>query len=215
MTSWTIDARNVNVSTLARNVGKREAILAGAERRFARYGFRRTSMEDIAEEAGISRAGLYLEFPNKEEIFTSVARALHEQALAAVVQALEQDAPLAERVGAALLGKNLRYVELLQGSPHGQELVDEKDRLCGDLAVDAEKRFRDLVTRVFRRAAAAGEIDLTRVELSAAELAELFVRAASGLKPPGISADAYREGVAAFVRVFLAGLSRPARRSRS
>jgi AcrR family transcriptional regulator len=194
--------------------GKREAILTAAQRRFARYGFRRTSMEDIAEETGISRAGVYLEFQNKEEIFTSVAHGLHEQALSAVAAALEQDAPLSERVLAAVLGKNLRYVELLHGSPHGQELVDEKDRLCGDLAVDAEKRFRELLVRAFRRAAAAGELDLERVALSAAELAEVFARAASGLKCPGISADAYHESVSAFVRVFLAGVLPPARAAR-
>lgn len=72
-------------------------------------------MEDIAREAGISRAGLYLEFRNKEEIFTSVSQTLCEPALAA---ALDGEGPLAERLTAALLGKNLRIVELVHDSPH-------------------------------------------------------------------------------------------------
>lgn len=197
--------------------GKREAILAAAELRFARYGYRRTSMEDIAEEAGISRAGLYLEFPNKEEIFVTAARALHEQAVAAVGEALGGEGPLGERLVAAVLGKNLRFVELVHGSPHGAELNDEKNRLCGELAVESERRFRELVARAFRRAASAGEIELSRVGLSAADLAGVFAQAAAGLKGPGIAADAYRESVAALVRVFIAGIAvpaRPARRAR-
>jgi AcrR family transcriptional regulator len=199
---------------MARNAGKREAILAGAERRFARYGFRRTSMEDIAEEAGISRAGLYLEFPNKEEIFVSAARALHEQAIAAAGAALEGEGPLGERLVAAVLGKNLRFVELVYGSPHGAELMDEKSRLCGDLAVESERRFRELLARALRRAASAGEIDLSRVGLSAAELAAVFAQSAAGLKGPGVTGDTYRESVAALVRVFMAGIGIPTRRAR-
>jgi AcrR family transcriptional regulator len=197
-----------------RGSAKREAILAAAELRFARYGFRRTSMEDIALEAGISRAGLYLEFPNKEEIFTSASRALLDRALAAAAEALESEQPLEARLRDAVLGKNLRFVELLYGSPHGAELMDEKSRLCGDQAVGAEKRFRELVARAFRRAAAAGEIELSRVDLSAAELADLFAQATAGLMRPGVTADAYRGGVAALVRVFIAGLARTAGRRR-
>ena len=46
---------------------KREAIFTAAFTQFSRYGFRRTSMEDIAKEMGISRASLYSYFKNKEE----------------------------------------------------------------------------------------------------------------------------------------------------
>lgn len=187
--------------------GKRELILQAAEVRFARYGFRRTSMEDIAREAGISRAGLYLEFRNKEAIFASVSRALGEASLAAAADALARRAPLADRLEAALLGKNLRTIELVHGSPHGAELMDQNSRLCGTFAAEVEARFRALMTRTLRRAARSGEIDPSAVGLSSTALADVFVRAASGLKGPGVEGDAYAAAVAAFVRVFLAGLA--------
>lgn len=197
------------------SISKRETILEAAQLRFARYGFRRTSMEDIAQEAGISRASLYLEFKNKEEIFASVSKALCEHALAAASAALDQQAPLDERLTLALLGKSERIVELVHGSPHGAELMEENKRLRGGNMVDLEIPFRELVTRALRKASAAGEIDLARVDLSAAELADLFASAAAGLKSPGVTAEAYRDAVAAFVRVFFAGVAKKPPRRRT
>jgi AcrR family transcriptional regulator len=189
-----------------------ERILRAAFTRFARYGFRRTSMEDIAAEAGVSRAALYLQFRNKEEIFRRLSEALHDQALAGAEAALGGDHPLADRLRAAVEAKSLRFVEIAYESPHGSELIDESNRLCGDLAADREQRFRDLLARLFRRAARGGEIDLASVGLGAAEAAELFIRAVAGLKGPGVTVDVYRQRLSALVRVFVAGLGQPATR---
>ena len=52
-----------------------ERILAAAEECFARYGFQKTSMEDIAREAGMSRTSVYRHFPDKAALFNEVAAA--------------------------------------------------------------------------------------------------------------------------------------------
>src|SRR5262245_29713183 len=184
----------------------RERILAAAFARFAHYGFRRTSMEDIAAEAGVSRAALYLQFRNKEEIFRSLSRELHDTALAQAAAALAAPGSLADRLRAAVEAKSLRFVEIAYGSPHGRELLDESNRLCGDLPAESERRFVALVTGVLRRAARAGEIDPQAVGLHAPRAAELFVHSVSGLKGPGVTVEAYRARVAALVRIFVAGL---------
>ena len=59
----------------------RERILGAAFTLFGRYGFKRASMEDIASEASLSRAALYLQFRNKEDIFRDLARGLHDEGL--------------------------------------------------------------------------------------------------------------------------------------
>jgi hypothetical protein len=81
-----------------------------------------------------------------------------------------------------------------------------RNRLCGDLAAEAEDRLRKALTRAFRRAAEAGEIDLPASGLTPAEAAELFRRAAAGLKGPGLTVEIYRARLAALARVFVAGL---------
>jgi len=163
-------------------------------------------MEDIASEAGLSRAALYLQFRNKEDIFRDLAGRLHEEALLQAEAALADAQPLAERLRAAVEAKTLRMIEIAYASPHGSELMDEKNRLCGDLASDSERRFQEMLTRVFSGANEAREIDLEAAGLSAAEAAELFARAAYGLKGPEVRTDAYRKRLAALAKVFVAGL---------
>ena len=47
---------------------RRAAILETAMRVFLRYGFKKTSMDDLARAAGLSRQGLYLHYRTKEEL---------------------------------------------------------------------------------------------------------------------------------------------------
>jgi TetR/AcrR family transcriptional regulator len=51
---------------------KLSKILDVAQKRFARYGLSKTTMNDIAEDLGVSKASLYYYFPDKEVIFKKV-----------------------------------------------------------------------------------------------------------------------------------------------
>ena len=51
------------------DIARRDRILAAALEVFARYGFRKASMDEIARSADISRQGLYLHFANKDALF--------------------------------------------------------------------------------------------------------------------------------------------------
>lgn len=163
-------------------------------------------MEDIASESGLSRAAVYLQFRNKEDIFRELASGLHEEALLEAETALGEGQSLTERLRAAMEAKTVPMMEIAYASPHGSELMDEKNRLCGDLAIESERRFLDMLTLVFRSADEAGEIVLKRASLSPADAAELFSRAAYGLKGPEFTTDEYRKRLASLVRVFVAGL---------
>lgn len=51
---------------------RRQQLLDSASVLFSRWGFDKTSMDDIAREAGISKGAVYLEFPNKDALFKAV-----------------------------------------------------------------------------------------------------------------------------------------------
>ena len=56
---------------------KEEQIVVAARKVFARFGFSKTTMEDISAEVEMGKASLYYYFPNKESLFH--AAILHEQ----------------------------------------------------------------------------------------------------------------------------------------
>src|SRR6516164_4602069 len=49
----------------------RESLLDAMERLLARYGYKKTTMDDLAREAGIGKGTIYLHFPSKEEVALS------------------------------------------------------------------------------------------------------------------------------------------------
>jgi AcrR family transcriptional regulator len=67
--------------TEAETASRRDRILAAATEVFLRYGHARTTMNDVASEAGISRPALYLVFQRKEDIFAAVIDRLIEDEL--------------------------------------------------------------------------------------------------------------------------------------
>ena len=51
---------------------KQQRILAAATERFARYGFKKTSIDEIARDAGVGKGTVYLLSPSKEDLFYQV-----------------------------------------------------------------------------------------------------------------------------------------------
>ena len=68
---------------------KKAKVLEAAESVFLRFGYRRTTMGDLAAAAGMSRPALYLVFCNKEEVFEAVLRTFTARTLAEIRQGLD------------------------------------------------------------------------------------------------------------------------------
>jgi len=185
---------------------KAEAILAAAFEQFRSYGYRRTSMEDIAREAGVSRPALYLHFRNKEEIFVRVSEQLHEEALAAAEDAIKAAADVETGIRDALDAKVSRFLDVMDSSAHGAELFDESSRLCTELAGRTEARMHKMLAKAFREGVRAGELDLRSAGLGAETAAELIRLAAYGLKHPSPNVESFRRRLKGLTGVFFAGL---------
>ena len=81
---------------------KRDIILDAAKEVFLRYGFSRTTMDDIARGAEISRPALYLHFRNKGDIYRALAMRLLAHGFDAAQKALHSDAPFRQRLVSAM-----------------------------------------------------------------------------------------------------------------
>ena len=85
----------------------RQSILDAASRVFTRDGYVDARMSDVADEAGLSLGGLYRYFDNKDDLFGSVIRDIHEE----FFQRSRSSTPLAEDPEAALFEANLGYLQ--------------------------------------------------------------------------------------------------------
>lgn len=59
-------------AALAGESRTRQALLDAAARRYARFGPRKTTMEEVARDAGYSRATAYKHFPSKDALYRSL-----------------------------------------------------------------------------------------------------------------------------------------------
>jgi AcrR family transcriptional regulator len=90
---------------------RQSALLEAAVGVFARYGFRKTSMEEVAHAAGVSRQGLYLQFANKEELFRkALEHSLNSQLNAAIAALAVREESLEARIIAACDAWSGRFV---------------------------------------------------------------------------------------------------------
>ena len=75
---------------------QRDAILSGAAELFARRGYLGTSMNDVADGCGLSKASLYHYYRDKDEVLASIAER-HVTRLVELVRSVESDASLLPR----------------------------------------------------------------------------------------------------------------------
>jgi AcrR family transcriptional regulator len=185
---------------------RRGAILDAALRVFGQYGFRRTSMDDIAREAGIGKGTIYLSFGSKDEVFQGLSEALTERMLAGASAAARLPVSTADRLAAMSAAWFGTYVETIWRSPHASELMDAKHRLVAELVAESSRRYKELVRDVVAEGVAAGELDLEAAGLTADIAAELLIAGARGLESSASSPGEYLGYLDALVRVMVAGL---------
>ena len=167
---------------------------------FGRHGYRRTSMADVAAQAGVSRASLYLAFADKNALFTSLAGLMVDRALAAAMAVWRDEAPLGENLQAAVLAKDLPLYRLLHASPHGAELLGADAPSTAQYAARLEAGFIGIVAARVTADAAAGRADLSAFG-QAEDLAAFVTRTAAGLKREYRDEPAYVASVGVLCRV--------------
>ena len=84
-----------------------QKILEAASTVFTKDGYVDARMSDVAHEAGLSLGGLYRYFENKEDLFSSVIRDIHEE----LFGRSRSSTPIREDPEAALFEANLGYLQ--------------------------------------------------------------------------------------------------------
>ena len=131
-----------------RNGSARQAhVLETALTVFLRHGFRKTSMEDIAKAASISRQGIYLHFKDKDAIFSASILKTLDDGLQAANKIFDDDRlMLEEKLFKALDEWFGRHVGLLH--PEASDLVPQCERVLGDAVGKNRSAFQKKLEKV-------------------------------------------------------------------
>ncbi len=101
--------------TEATRTARQEHILQAAVRCFARTGYRGTTMEEIAAEAGIAKGATYVYFSSKEDIFLALydrwGCTLQEEITAAIAALPAAERASARRVLRVIIEVNGQHVQ--------------------------------------------------------------------------------------------------------
>jgi AcrR family transcriptional regulator len=179
--------------------GAEARILNAALRCFARSGFQRTSMTDVAAEAGLSRTILYRHYQSREDVFRALSQRVNQGVRRAVIDAAAHEGDLESRLHAVIAARIGWAFEALHMSEHGHELIDAKNALCGKIVTTTETQFLKLLTRIIESAG-------IRV-VDSSNAADMIIKCLPGLIADERSEVAARTRLAQFVRVFAAGLT--------
>jgi len=189
----------------------RTRILDAAMLVFRRHGFRRSSIEQAAEAAGLTRQALYHHFKSKEELFRAVIERLYENALATEIAA----ANAAEKAGGSLadilvaqLGWRLRLaITSLDGSPHIEELFSEHLVQGRDLYQKYAGLYDGQVVATIERVCRKQRLELAP-GITARDLSRYVVMALNGTKsayPAMQPSDAFLNDLEIMLRTLVAG----------
>src|SRR5256714_4386371 len=191
-----------------------------ARRVFRRHGFRRSSIEQTAEAAGLTRQALYHHFESKEALFRAVIEHVHERALAAETAAIavaeKAGLGLADILIAGLTARLTQFIASFEGSPHVEELFSEHLLQARDLYQKYAARYAAQGVATIERVCRKQKLSLVR-GMSAPELARCVEMAMNGAKAanPGMQpATAFLRDLDIMVRTLVTGaLAPPASRA--
>ncbi|WP_179297006.1 TetR/AcrR family transcriptional regulator [Burkholderia ubonensis] len=180
---------------------KKSRIVAAAAKVFGRYGFARTTMGDIAREAGVSRPSVYTLYPGKDEIFSAVADAFTDSKLAAIRSGLASYANVHDKLLFACTTWSVDAFENLLANPDARDLMN----LAFPSIRAGYLRFQQLLVGILRESDDAHHFSETPDEL-----ARVIVFSIRGFKDTAQSG----QEMGRLIEVLIDAIARPSMQSK-
>ena len=162
-----------------KRVNKRDRILQTASEVFARYGYDKTTLDDIGKKCGLNKASLYYYFSNKEDIYVQVIMA---ETTVFINELQAQTASLmstADKIRHYLIERVKRYEKVLNMTQLSFEALQKVEPLFQELYVTVREKEVDFLESLLQTGMEKGEIV---DEHTARELAESFFLISDAIK---------------------------------
>lgn len=159
---------------------RRHQILEAARHRLEHYGYEKTTMAEIAADAGIAVGTLYLYFRNKEDLRVAFGEECQKRYLDSLERIARSGLPPAERLRQLARLRVLAIKEEMEATPHGGDILlrmMQKGHAC---CRGMQEREVAMIEEILREGAASGEFSVP----DPARTARVFRSAFAGFMPP-------------------------------
>ena len=172
-----------------KNAGAREsasakpnAIVLAGLKLFTQFGYRKTSIDDIAEAAQVAKRTVYLHFENKAAVFLAILEYLGDQVRQRCASAERAGGTAVDRLTGLLDAYFGMGFELFSQSEHMPELEETFSKLARSRIGDLDTEYQERLARFLRSLRTTGEIGGPPQGLTVDEIVYILVRAAEGAK---------------------------------
>jgi TetR/AcrR family transcriptional repressor of mexJK operon len=196
------------------NSEKSQSILEAAQKRFARYGLAKVTMDEIAQDLGMSKASLYYYFPTKESIFRAVIAQEQERFIQAMQAILSQAVSAGEKLRLYLENRWPNLRGLLNLSAVNLNSCYQMTPIIGDLYEAFAQNEAELIRQILDE----GQKRLEFAAADSKECAIVLLHMLKGLRFYFFKADEDRDHqgyaqltseMAVLTRIILYGLAIP------
>ncbi|HBF39416.1 MAG TPA: TetR/AcrR family transcriptional regulator [Firmicutes bacterium] len=157
---------------------KHQIILDAAQKRFARFGLAKVTMDEIAQDIGMGKASLYYYFPTKESLFQAVIAQEQEKFISIMQISLQQDAPASDKLRMYMKNRNVYLHGLLNLSLLGSQSFYQMKPLFNQLYQQLFQDELNLMEQVLEEGKATGEFRIS----DPLKTAEIILHLVRGLR---------------------------------
>jgi AcrR family transcriptional regulator len=161
---------------------KPNAIVLAALELFTRYGYRKTSIDDIAQAAQVAKRTVYLHFENKAAVFLAILEYLGGQVRERCTVAERAPGTAVDRLTGLLDAYFGMGFELFSKSEHMPELEEIFSKLAQSRIGDLNTEYHGGLARFLRSLEKTGEIGGPPQGLTVEQVVQILMRAAEGAK---------------------------------
>ncbi|MBN1347493.1 MAG: TetR/AcrR family transcriptional regulator [Phycisphaerae bacterium] len=177
----------------------RQQVMDEASRLFLHYGFKKTTMDEIARQVGISKGALYLHFDSKEAIFTEIGNQVRTQVLGLIAGIATGDLPPDDKIRRMHADALLFVWDYFHQAPHAPEIWGEATTMFNARNTEFYKQCQRLEAQVVGEGQNLG---MFRRDLGPDRVAKLMALASQGMAPPYLRISERRELIEALDQMF-------------
>ena len=178
---------------------RKDQALTAARQVFLRYGYKRTTMGDIADEAHMSRPALYLLFPSKEEVFGAVMEQLFAGLLTLIREGIATRPTAYEQLVFAFEVWAIEPFKAVQAAPDAKDVLESSYAFAPAITATAMAEFERMLVSILAPIAKASPL-----AMSPERVARLLAAAVPGFKQSASSVTELQDLIEDHVTLVLA-----------